>query len=205
MKNQKIILRTVIITAFFSIAYAILRYNIFGNVPWKDFPLYVMNKAISLTAIILFAISSNSIYKTYISEKRVQLRVIINTISFSLIITHVLISLLLFKPVVFTKFFEENGTVTFFTGISMLAGIISFVLLLINKLNLFSSIRYNNTQSILPLSLNVIMIFVFLHLLFMGFSGWITPQKWYGGMPPISLIAIIFSTFILFQKSKRIS
>jgi hypothetical protein len=43
----------IIITTILSIAYAILRYHIFGEVPWKDLPLYVLNKGISLSSLVL--------------------------------------------------------------------------------------------------------------------------------------------------------
>ena len=44
------------------------------------------------------------------------------------------------------------------------------------------------------------MIFIIIHLFFMGYSGWVTPEKWHGGMPPISLIAFVFSSFGLLLK-----
>ncbi|MEH6519138.1 MAG: hypothetical protein V7742_20855 [Halioglobus sp.] len=31
-----------------------------------------------------------------------------------------------------------------------------------------------------------------LHLAFMGYSGWLDPQSWHAGMPPISLVAFGF-------------
>ena len=41
----------------FSIGYAILRYHIFGPVPWKDFPFFILNKGISLGAFILLTLN----------------------------------------------------------------------------------------------------------------------------------------------------
>jgi len=29
------------------------------------------------------------------------------------------------------------------------------------------------------------------HLLFMGYQGWMEPVKWHGGMPPVSLVAML--------------
>ena len=31
-----------------------------------------------------------------------------------------------------------------------------------------------------------------LHLLFMGYEGWLNPAGWHGGMPPVSLVAFAF-------------
>lgn len=63
MKTKTRVLAVVSIVALFSLGYAILRYNIFGSVPWKEIPLYIMNKAISFTAIILFTISYSIKYQ----------------------------------------------------------------------------------------------------------------------------------------------
>ena len=39
--------KIIIVTSIISIAYAILRYHIADNVPWKDFPFLILNKGIS--------------------------------------------------------------------------------------------------------------------------------------------------------------
>ena len=41
------------IVMIFGLAYAVLRYHIVGPVPWKDFPFFILNKGISLSAFIL--------------------------------------------------------------------------------------------------------------------------------------------------------
>ena len=30
------------------------------------------------------------------------------------------------------------------------------------------------------------------HLVFMGYQGWMMPSGWHGGIPPVSLVAIAF-------------
>lgn len=204
IKTKKIVSVIVAITAIFSMSYAILRYNIFGQIPWKDLPFYIMNKAVSLSAIILFTISSISKFlnknKTQIPEERMEINNTIEGISFSLITVHVFLSLMLFKPEILAKFFEEDGTVNLFGSISMIAGIISFVSLCGVKLSSLLNTKGNNRLYFFQFSLNVIMAFIIAHLFFMGYKGWITPDKWYGGMPPISLIAFVFSSFGLLLK-----
>jgi uncharacterized membrane protein len=47
---------SIIATALvFGLAYAILRYHVMGPVPWKDFPFFILNKGISLSAFVLLA------------------------------------------------------------------------------------------------------------------------------------------------------
>ena len=46
-----------ILSLFFilSLIYAILRYHIFGGVSWDQLPLYVMNKVLALTVVLLLS------------------------------------------------------------------------------------------------------------------------------------------------------
>ena len=45
------------ITIVLSIGYAILRYHIAGDVPWKDFSLFILNKGLCLGAFILITLN----------------------------------------------------------------------------------------------------------------------------------------------------
>lgn len=208
MKTNTSVVAVVSVAALFTLGYAILRYNIFGSVPWKEIPLYIMNKAISFTAIILFTISYSIKYQygqgSGIEQKSLDKRIIIEITS-ALIMVHVLMSLLLFKPAVFAKFFEEDGTISLFAGLSMIAGIIAFVLLWGSKLNSLSNKKNSKPLLSLPLVVNGAMVFTGIHLFFMGYKGWITPEKWNGGMPPISLIAFLIASFGLLLKLFRTS
>ncbi len=40
-----------------SLAYAVIRYHLAGDVPWRHFPLFILNKATSLAAVVLVACS----------------------------------------------------------------------------------------------------------------------------------------------------
>jgi len=48
---------------------------------------------------------------------------------FLLALIHALISFMLFSPSVYGKFFVEDGTLTMLGGLSMLSGVIAFVIL----------------------------------------------------------------------------
>ncbi len=41
----------------FALAYAVIRYHLAGDVPWRHFPLFILNKATSLAAVIFVASS----------------------------------------------------------------------------------------------------------------------------------------------------
>ena len=45
------------IALIFGLAYAVLRYHVVGPVPWKDFPFFILNKGISLSAFVLLTLN----------------------------------------------------------------------------------------------------------------------------------------------------
>jgi hypothetical protein len=38
------------------------------------------------------------------------------------------------------------------------------------------------------------------HVLFMGYSGWLSPAGWHGGLPPISLVAFVVFVLVKFLR-----
>jgi hypothetical protein len=195
-------LKIVALITCVSFLYAVIRYNIFGTTPWKDLPLFILNKAISLTAFILFSISYSYDYLNkkiaFFAKSQLDKWVIIEA-TYSLIIIHIVMSFLLFKPEVYAKFFEVNGTLNNLGSLSMFAGIISFALVWSYKQYSLSNNKDIKQPLIsLPGTLNGAILLMLVHLFFMGFNGWMTPEKWYGGMPPISLIAFFFGIVGIF-------
>lgn len=49
--------RIVLITTALAFGYAVLRYNVFGPVPWADVPIFIFNKGISLASLFLLALT----------------------------------------------------------------------------------------------------------------------------------------------------
>ena len=125
-------------------------------------------------------------------------------ISFLLVMLHAIMSFMLFKPEIYTMFFEKNNTISLFGGLTIVSGIIALLKILINQLDIkFKSLynqKNNDTLFSLPKEVNISMLFIILHILFMRFNGWVTPAEWNGGLPPISLIAFLFITIGLFLK-----
>ena len=84
-----------------------------------------------------------------------------------LIIIHIIISFLLFRPEVYDKFFAGDGTINAIGEWSMLL----------------------ESLGIAALTLSA------LHVTIMGFEGWLTPREWPGGMPSITLVSV--SVFVI--------
>ncbi|NOR56335.1 MAG: hypothetical protein GQ531_09010 [Sulfurovum sp.] len=196
-RNASVAIITV--TMLISIGYAVLRYHIFGSVPWKDFPFFILNKGISLGAFVLvtfnFTLGPAKSLGLPISEAWLNARKALGMSGFLFALVHALMSFMLFSPAVFSKLFEENGSLTGVAGISMLAGILSFVVLWAFNLS-FQTRMLEDKIFIGFITSRKFLIWALLlggiHLFFMGYSGWINPAGWHGGLPPISLVAFAF-------------
>ena len=187
------------LTVIFSIGYAILRYHIVGSVPWKDFPFFILNKGISLSAFILltfnFGFGPLKNLGANVPESWLNARKALGMTGFLLVLIHALMSFMLFNPTVYGKFFEQNGTLTLLAGLSMLGGILAFVVLWGFNLSFQTHLREDKAfiQFITSRKfLLVAMILGGVHLFFMGYTGWLNPSGWHGGLPPISLVAMVF-------------
>ena len=193
-------------TVLFSFAYAILRYHILGPVPWKDFPFFIVNKGIALTGFILLVLNftlgplksiGGPVPATYLKARKT-----LGMTGFLLVLIHVLMSFILFKPTIYGQFFLSDGTLTFNGGLSMLGGVLAFVTLWAYNLS-FQTFLREDTKFIQFITSRRFMLGAMLltlvHLFFMGYKGWMNPSSWHGGLPPISLISFVlfFTGYII--------
>ena len=186
------------VTMSLAVGYAILRYHIVGDVPWKDFPFFILNKGLCLGAFILitfnFSLGPARSLGLPVSDSWLNSRQALGMSGFLFVLIHALISFMLFSPAVFGKLFEVNGTLTGIAGISMLAGVLSFVVLWGYNLSFQTHLREDRAFISFITSRRFLIWALLLggvHLFFMGYSGWLTPGGWHGGMPPISLVAFV--------------
>ena len=182
-----------------AIAYAVLRYHVAGPVPWKDFPFYILNKGFSLAAFVLLACNFGfgplRNLGVPVPESWLAARKALGMTGFLLVLIHALMSFLLFKPAVYGSFFEADGTLTLTAGLSMLAGVLAFVVLWAYNLSFQTFLREDQAFIAFITSRRFLLVaFLFggAHLLFMGYAGWMKPAGWHGGLPPISLVAFLF-------------
>ena len=187
------------LTCILSIGYAILRYHILGPVPWKDFPFFILNKGIALSAYILLAINFTlgplNNLGLRLSERWLNSRKALGMTGFLLVLAHVLIALMLFSKEVYGKFFFADGTLTLNAGLSMLSGVIAFIILWLIHIS-FQTFLKEDHRFIRLITSRSFLLTAFLfgasHLFFMGYKGWLDPSGWNGGLPPISLVAFLF-------------
>jgi DMSO/TMAO reductase YedYZ heme-binding membrane subunit len=189
----------ILIVLVFGLAYAMQRYHIVGPVPWKDFPFFILNKGVSLSAFILltcnFGFGPLNNLGVRVPEGWLNARKALGMTGFLLVLIHALMSFLLFRPAVYGSFFEADGTLTLMAGLSMLGGILAFVVLWGYNLS-FQTFLREDRAFIQFITSRKFLLFALLlgavHLFFMGYAGWLKPSDWHGGLPPISLVAFVF-------------
>ena len=175
--------KTLILSCSFALFYSIMRYNVFGNVPLTDIPLFIVNKAIAFSMIIILAIA----FVKYYYKKKDECKSYLNIFKFFSII-HVLISIALLSQNYYPKLFLENK-LTVFGGLAVLFGILSITYLTNKKYRIENLLIYS---------------LLAVHLSFLGFKGWFNIEKWNGMMPPITLICfIILVTLFVFSALKK--
>ena len=189
----------VLVTLLLAVGYAVLRYHIAGPVPWKDFPMFILNKGLCLAGFILltfnFTLGPLHNLGVPVGAGWLNARKALGMTGFLLILIHALMSFMLFSPAVYAQFFVENGTMTSIGGLSMLFGVLGFVFLWGYNLS-FQTFLREDTAFIQFITSRKVMLFALvlggLHLFFMGYQGWMNPAGWHGGLPPISLVAFSF-------------
>ncbi|MGI9264033.1 MAG: hypothetical protein ACR2QU_03825 [Gammaproteobacteria bacterium] len=184
------------IAVIFGLTYAVVRYHMVGPVPWKDFPFFILNKGISLSALVLLALNFGlgplNNLGVKVPKSWLDARKTLGMTGFLLALIHALMSFMLFSPSAYGKFFEADGTLTLLAGLSMLGGVLAFVVLWAYNLSFQTFLREDQEFIRFITSrrfLLVAMILTGAHLFFMGYEGWLNPSGWHGGIPPVSLVA----------------
>ncbi len=125
------------IALIFGLAYAIVRYHIVGPVPWKDFLFFFFNLGLCLSAFILltcnFGFGPLRNLGVRVPEGWLNARKALGMTGFLLVLIHALMSFMLFSHANYGKFFEADGTLTLLAGLSMLGGVLAFVVLWVTQ------------------------------------------------------------------------
>ena len=187
--------------------YAMIRYHVFGGVEWSHFPLFIGNKAISLSAVFFIA-ASYLVGKTmrgHDSDPALRLILIkfCGLMGFSLAVIHSFMALLLFSPEYYPNFFEEGGRLNLTGELSMAFGVLSLWCLSVTAITslpfMYEAVgedRWKRGQRMGYFCLALVAG----HVLVMGFAGWLKPAGWHGYLPPISLVALIAAAVPLLVK-----
>lgn len=166
----------ILLTFVFTLVYAIIRYNLMGNVPFTDIPAFILNKAISFSLIVLLlliVIGKNSSGKD-------DIKLLIKFFNFFLV-CHILLSTGLLTQAYYPKLFTE-GKFNLLGNLAILSGVVGVGYIFVAGKDIKNSL---------------IAILAASHLFFIGAKGWLTVDKWHGFMPPITLLCFILSIVVL--------
>ncbi len=194
-----------------ALGYAIVRYHLAGDVAWAHFPLFIFNKATSLAAVFFVASSYlvGKVIHWHDHDKALRLVVIkfCGLMGFFLAGIHALFSLALLTPAYYAKFFDADGRMNLEGEVAMAVGVIALFLLMSPAITTLPMMpkaiggqRWKRSQRLGYVAL----IFVVVHLVVMGVEGWLAPAGWNGGLPPISLVAVLAALVSLIVKGKRV-
>lgn len=196
-----------------SLAYAIVRYNVFGGVEWYHLPLYVMNKAFALAGVTLIACSYLigkwiPVYKAE-GKRRRALTKFCGLTGAALIGMHVCAALAMLSPEYYAKFFVETGKMNLTGEVTFLFGVLGVLFLAFPALTTLpymyealGSLRWHKAQRMGYFCL----LMAAGHTLTMGWKGWLDPGTWHGGLPPITMLGFAAAAAALVAKltsSKR--
>lgn len=170
--------KTVIGILILFTTYAVLRYNILGDVDVQNIPVYVLNKSISMSSVFFLLLAGWSDW-----HKQKEVSKAWGTYSLHFAMVHVVLSLMLLSDAYYPKLFNEE-LMNIKGELSTLFGTLAayfYVLLCKNGL----------AKRTLHLVLFLATIVIALHLFFLGYSGWLKYATWNGGLPPISLLSFV--------------
>ena len=188
--------RTALVTIIISLLYAVIRYNIAGDVLWSQFPVFIVNKATACSGVILLGLAglNNSV------EKRHQLGLFAS----ACLSLHCLLSLMLLSLSRFgDKFFQATDNT--FTAIGSFAllcgalGILGQAVLWRRSLNTAP----NSAPSLINGLGRILLLLAAAHVALIGFRTWTQWSQWPGYLPPITLTIFIIAIGLAFANHRK--
>ncbi len=165
--------------------YATLRYVVLGPVAWQQLPLYVANKSFALAGLVLLVAAQ--CYRAPAVRRR------LGCWGAALVTAHLAASVVLLQPGYFPGWFTPQGQFTPAAGLALLSGVLAAVALaalwLVSLLGREGS--GSSGGSLLLGGGSLVLGLSALHLVSMGASGWLTPSRWHGSLPPITLLGFL--------------
>ncbi len=189
------------------LAYSILRYHIASDVSWAHFPLFILNKITSLAAVCFIASSYlvGRVFKWHNKDPKLKLVVIkfCGLMGFSLAMIHAFFSVCILNPAYFGKFFFEDGRLNLVGELGLAVGVVALWALAMPAITTLpmmpkaiGGVRWKRTQRMGYLCLSLVVA----HMVVFGWQGWMAPEKWQWGLPPISMLAVVAAAVPLVAK-----
>lgn len=167
-----------------TIVYAVMRYAGFGDVSPVHIPSFLLNKGISMAAVVALFMAALGLLRDQQGTYRFWSRA-----SAHLAFVHVLLSLALLSQGNYPKFFEGDRMNLTGEGMLLLGVLTGYC---------FWRLGATDTKPAAQRTLtSLTCALVAGHLLVMGYGGWLQVEKWHGGLPPITLLCFIMAMYSL--------
>jgi len=180
-----------------AVAYCGFRYHILKGVEWSHFPLFILNKAVSLGAVFFVACSYlvGRTLKWHNDDPQIRLVVVkfCGLMGLSLASIHAVMSLGLWTPHYYPAYFLEGGRLNLQGELAITLGVVGLWALAMPGITTLPTMakeiggfRWKRSQRMGYVALALVAV----HLIALGLPGWLNPAGW-GALPPVSLLAFV--------------
>ncbi len=160
-------------TLILTLAYAVVRYNVFKGIAWHHLPLFVLNKSVAWTATVLLLVA---VTRALVRRENLLVSPWLGLATGTGTV-HVLMSLVLLGPERYPGLYDASRQLHWAGELALLGGVTAAVFNVLGR-------RHKVAALSLPAAIS-------LHCAALGAGGWFTPTQWPGFMPPITLICAI--------------
>ena len=175
-----------------SLLYAVVRYIVCGPVDPIHMPVYILNKATSVSSVVFLLLTALHYRRSPAKKNRFWGMAMVHSA-----FVHIVMSLSILSEAYYPKFFE-SGKMNLDGELTMMAGALAAYCIW--------RIRSAGSDFMRRKLLQIFAtLFIIVHLVAMGYRGWLTPGKWHGGLPPISLVGFVVAVaaVALFLQAKE--
>jgi hypothetical protein len=180
----------------FAFLYTAMRYAVFEGVPHSNWPLFLMNKALSLGGLSLLCLSylmGKLRWSVLLRQQDATLVRFLGLSGFSLVSMHVFASLVLISPAYYPQFYDGER-MNLSGELSMLMGVLAlwcFLILAVSTIP-FMEEALGVRRWLRRLRMGYWgLVAAALHVAIAGVGGWFAPENWPGSMPPITMLSFV--------------
>ncbi len=188
---------TLTLILIMTLAYSVARYHVFGDVPWAQMPLYVMNKSVSWTGLTLLALA-------YLRRDKPAARDL-GVLGLFLTGAHLAMSFALLSPAYYAKLYGGARLTATGEG-AILAGVAAAAVLALPALGTLPGVReaLGNARWLRWQRAGYwALALTAAHCALLGGKGWFAPETWPAGLPPITLLSFLTAVSPLAWKLRR--
>jgi DMSO/TMAO reductase YedYZ heme-binding membrane subunit len=178
------------------LAYAIVRYVIVGTVAPAQLPVFILNKALAVASLVLIAMAlavGPLVRMRAIGAAWIVHRKALGVNGFVLGAVHSVLTVAMLSPVNYGKLHDAVGKLTFEGGLVVLGGVLALFALAIPAITSADLVRKSMTADAWRRAQRLGLVALALgtaHVGVLGWRGWLAPETWPGGLPPLTVWAV---------------